>query len=266
MKIVIIGGGNMGKTYAQSFLGSHIIRPYDLITLEKNADKHEELRRNNIINIETSPGDFIRETDLILLAVKPQDADNLYPTMKPFVREDHTVLSIMAGVKIDTIEDSLGTKKIVRAMPNLPAQIGMGMTAFTANEEVTKEELITIQNLLSTTGKAIYFNDENMLDASTAISGSGPAYVYYFMDAMINAAKSMGFTDGQADLLVWQTFNGSIHLHNKNTLSCAEWIARVKSKGGTTEAALNVFKDKKLDEAIKAGLQSAFDRAVELGG
>ena len=256
----------MGKTYAQSFLGSHIIRPYDLITLEKNADKHEELRRNNIINIETSPGDFIRETDLIVLAVKPQDADNLYPTMKPFVREDHTVLSIMAGVKIDTIEDSLGTKKIVRAMPNLPAQIGMGMTAFTANEEVTKEELITIQNLLSTTGKAIYFNDENMLDASTAISGSGPAYVYYFMDAMINAAKSMGFTDGQADLLVWQTFNGSIHLHNKNTLSCAEWIARVKSKGGTTEAALNVFKDKKLDEAIKAGLQSAFDRAVELGG
>lgn len=265
MKIVIIGGGNMGKTYAQSFLGSHIIRPYDLYTLEKNADKHEDLRRNNIINIETSPGDFIKETDLIVLAVKPQDAENLYPTMKPFVREDHIVLSIMAGVKVDTIEEKLGIKKIVRAMPNLPAQIGMGMTAFTANEEVTKDELISVQNLLSTTGKAIYFNNEKMLDAATAISGSGPAYVYYFMDAMINAAQSLGFTDGQADLLVWQTFNGSIHLHNKNTLSCAEWIARVKSKGGTTEAALNTFNNQKLNETIKAGLQAAFNRAVELG-
>jgi len=265
MKIVIIGGGNMGKTYAQSFLGSHIIRPYDLVTLEKNADKHEELRRNNIINIETMPGEFIRETDLIVLAVKPQDALNLYPSMKPFVREDHMVLSIMAGVKIDAIEEGLGIKKIIRAMPNLPAQIGMGMTAFTANEEVTKNELIEVQNLLSTTGKAIYFSNENMIDASTAISGSGPAYVYYFMDAMIKAAKEMGFSDSQADLLVWQTFNGSIHLLNKNTLSCDEWIARVKSKGGTTEAALDTFKDRNLDVAIKSGLKAALQRAEDLG-
>jgi len=255
----------MGKTYAQSFLGSHIIRPYDLVTLEKNADKHEDLRRNNIINIETTPGEFIRKTDLIVLAVKPQDAINLYPSMKPFVTEDHIILSIMAGVKIDTIEEGLGVKKIIRAMPNLPAQIGMGMTAFTANEEVTKNELIEVQNLLSTTGKAIYFANESMIDASTAISGSGPAYVYYFMDAMINAAKEMGFTDSQADLLVWQTFNGSIHLLNKNTLSCDEWIARVKSRGGTTEAALDTFKGNNLDSSIKDGLKAALKRAVELG-
>jgi len=265
MKIVIIGGGNMGKTYAQSFLGSHIIRPYDLVTLERNADKHEDLRRNNIVNIETSPGNFIKETDLIVLAVKPQDAENLYPTMKPYINENQIVLSIMAGVTVDTIEAGLGTKKVVRAMPNLPAQIGMGMTAFTANEEVTKNELISVQNLLSTTGKAIYFNNEKMLDAATAVSGSGPAYVYYFMDAMLNAAKSMGFSHSEADLLVWQTFNGSIHLHNKNTLSCAEWIARVKSKGGTTEAALNVFNNQNLNQTISDGLQAAFDRAVELG-
>jgi len=92
MKIVIIGGGNMGKTYAQSFLGSHIIRPYDLVTLERNADKHEELRKNNIVNIETSPGSFISDASLLVLAVKPQDADLLYPTIKPFLTEEHIFL------------------------------------------------------------------------------------------------------------------------------------------------------------------------------
>ncbi len=265
MKIVIVGGGNMGKTYAQSFLGSHIIRPYDLITLERNADKHEELRRHNILNIEKDPGVYLENCDLIVLAVKPQDTESLFPTIKPFLKEHHLVLSIMAGVKLQSLEDGLGIKKIVRAMPNLPAQIGMGMTAFTANEEVTKEELIQVQNLLSTTGKSIYFNDESAIDASTAISGSGPAYIYYFMDAMIKSAMSLGFSESQAELLVWQTFQGSIHLLNKNTLNCEEWIARVRSRGGTTEAALNVFNDKNLHSSIQAGLKAAFDRAVELG-
>jgi len=265
MKIVIIGGGNMGKTYAQSFLGSHIIRPYDLTTLERNADKHEELRKNNIINIETEPGEFIKEANLIVLAVKPQDASNLYPSIKKFITEEQMILSIMAGVKLQAIEDGLGVKKIIRAMPNLPAQIGMGMTAFTANEEVDKNELIQVQNLLSTTGKSIYFNDEKMIDASTAISGSGPAYIYYFMDAMIKTSIDLGFTESQASLLVWQTFQGSIHLFNKNIYSCEEWINMVRSKGGTTEAALNSFNDSNVHSSIKNGLTAAFERAVELG-
>jgi len=139
------------------------------------------------------------------------------------------------------------------------------MTAFTANEEVTKDELIQVQNLLSTTGKSIYFKDEEMIDASTAISGSGPAYIYYFMDAMMKTGMEMGFTESQASLLVWQTFQGSIHLFNKNVLSCEEWISRVRSKGGTTEAALNSFNDDNVHSSIKRGLDAAFKRAVELG-
>ena len=171
----------------------------------------------------------------------------------------------MAGVKIETICDSLGVKKVIRAMPNLPAQIGMGMTAFTSSNEVTRIELVMVQNLLNTTGKTIYVENEKAIDASTAISGSGPAYVFYFMDAMMKAAKGMGFNESEAELLVSQTFKGAVDLYNKNNFSCEEWIAKVSSKGGTTEAAMASYHDKKLNENIITGAQAAFDRAEELG-
>jgi pyrroline-5-carboxylate reductase len=139
------------------------------------------------------------------------------------------------------------------------------MTAFTSADEVTRLELAMIQNLLATTGKAVYVEREEMIDATTAISGSGPAYVYYFMDAMMQAARQMGFTESEAELLVVQTFTGAVDLYNKSNYSCTEWIQRVASRGGTTEAALNSFKNNHLHQDIIDGAQAALDRAVELG-
>ncbi len=150
-------------------------------------------------------------------------------------------------------------------MPNLPAQIGMGMTAFTSSDEVTRIELVMVQNLLNTTGKTIYVEQESAIDASTAISGSGPAYVFYFMDAMIKAARAMGFSNSESELLVSQTFKGAVDLYNKNNFSCEEWIQKVASKGGTTEAALRSYIDNKVHEDIIAGANAALNRAVELG-
>lgn len=150
-------------------------------------------------------------------------------------------------------------------MPNLPAQIGMGMTAFTSSDEVTRIELVTVQNLLNTTGKAIYLDSEELIDAATAISGSGPAYVYYYMNAMIEAAKKLGFSESQAELLVGQTFMGSVHLENRNNLSCKDWIAKVSSKGGTTEAAIKKFDNQEVHDHIIKGLEAAHNRAIELG-
>lgn len=265
MKILIIGGGNMGATFAESFLSAHIIRPNDLTILENTPARADYLRKQLHAIVEEKPGDYIRESDLLVLAVKPQDAPELYRLIRPHLNSNKLVLSIMAGVRMDTIEAGLGIAKIVRSMPNLPAQVGMGMTAFTARPDVTRQELIAVQNLLSTTGRAIYFEDENMIDAATAVSGSGPAYVFFYMQAMINAAMDLGFNESQAELLVWQTFSGAMHLHNKNNLSCNEWIERVASKGGTTEAAVNVFKEGKLSETIEKGIYAAFKRAVELG-
>ncbi|OWY19071.1 pyrroline-5-carboxylate reductase [Sphingobacteriales bacterium UPWRP_1] len=265
MKVLIIGGGNMGNTFAESFLSAHIIRPKDLLILETNPQRAEYLRERNRGTIYQTPGNYINEADLVVLAVKPQDAETVYPVLRPYLTPNTLVLSIMAGVRLESIEKGLGISKIIRSMPNLPAQVGMGMTAFTAKEEVSRKELIEVQNLLSTTGRAIYFDDERMIDAATAISGSGPAYVYYFMKYMIEAAMQLGFSESQAELLVWQTFVGAMQLHNKSALSCDEWIKRVASKGGTTEAALHVFEGSHLGDAIQNGVIAAFKRAEELG-
>jgi len=265
MKILVIGGGNMGLTYAQSFLRSQITTTEDMMILEKSPEKAVELSKKNIGTIYGEPEDCISKSDLIILAVKPQDTPALFARIKPHIDPQQVFLSIMAGVKIEYISQALGVTKVIRAMPNLPAQIGMGMTAFTSSDEVTRIELVMVQNLLNTTGKTIYVEKESAIDAATAISGSGPAYVFYFMDAMIKAARSMGFSNSESELLISQTFKGAVDLYNKNNLSCEEWISRVASKGGTTEAALKSYVNNKVHEDIKEGAQAALDRAIELG-
>jgi pyrroline-5-carboxylate reductase len=264
-KICIIGGGNMGRTYAESFTANHTVLKKNLYILEHYEDKLPDFKQRGFESVFAQPGDYIRQMDLIILAVKPQDFPELAVQLKPYLNAAQVVLSIMAGVTMQAIHRHLGLSKIIRAMPNLPAQIGMGMTGFTSAAQVGKEELFTIHNLLSTTGKALYFDDESKLDAVTAVSGSGPAYVYYFMDAMIESAAQMGFTTTQAEMLVEQTFMGAIHLFANNNFSCKEWIAKVASKGGTTEAALKQFEAKAVAAHIGQGLESALLRARELG-
>jgi pyrroline-5-carboxylate reductase len=141
----------------------------------------------------------------------------------------------------------------------------MGMTAFTSTDAVTRAELVQVQNLLSTTGKTVYVEEEAAIDASTAISGSGPAYVYYCMEALMAAAGQMGFTGAEAELLVSQTFRGAVELYSQSGLSCEDWIAKVASKGGTTEAALGAFGAGAVREGLMAGASAARDRAEELG-
>lgn len=255
----------MGLTYAQSFLRSHITQKEDMMILEKSPEKATQLAQLNIGSVFAHPEDCLSLADLIILAVKPQDAPTLFEVLRPWVEEQQVYLSIMAGVKISTIRKGLNAHKIIRAMPNLPAQIGMGMTAYTASDEVTRIELVMVQNLLNTTGKTIYVEQENAIDATTAISGSGPAYVFYFMDAMMKAAREMGFNESEAELLVSQTFRGAVDLYNKNSFSCEEWIAKVSSRGGTTEAAMQAYQQRLVHEDIVAGAQAALARAIELG-
>jgi pyrroline-5-carboxylate reductase len=265
MRILIVGSGNMGKTYARSFLTSRFITPADLYVLDRSREQSAALTEINAGNVFDKPGVFIAEADIVILAVKPQDFAALAGQIKPFIKPWQLILSIMAGIKIDTINRLIGATRIVRCMPNLPAQIGMGMTVFTSSAGIDKKELFIMQNLINTTGKSIYVEDEGMIDAATAISGSGPAYVYYFMEAMIQAGIKMGFTLSQAELLVNQTFMGAVHLHNQNELTCEEWIKKVASRGRTTEAAIKVFNEHSVNGKIEAGLVAAFERAKELG-
>jgi pyrroline-5-carboxylate reductase len=150
-------------------------------------------------------------------------------------------------------------------MPNLPAKVGLGLTSYVASSEVSRIELLTVESLLNTTGKSILVSNESLIDASTGISGSGPAYVFYFMQSMMEAALQMGFSENDSKVLVSQTFTGAIELFNQSNLSPNSWMEKVASKGGTTQAALDSMDDNNVNELIKEAAFAAFSRAVELG-
>lgn len=265
MKVVIIGFGNMGKTYANSFISSRFIKQSDIYALVKET---KEIQTNELLpaeNFISEPTATLSDFDIIILSVKPQDFKTVASEIKPFLKETQLIFSVMAGVTLDTISADLNCSKIVRSMPNIPTQIGQGMTVFTASSSVDRKELFIIQNLINTTGKSVYVEDENLINAATAISGSGPAYVFYFMQSMIDAAVQLGFNESEAELLVNQTFRGSVSIQNSANLSNTEWIKRVASKGGTTESALTVFKKNTLSNTIVDGILAANKRAEELG-
>lgn len=265
MKVLIIGYGNMGKTFANSFISSRFIKPDDIHLLVRN--KNFSILENGItdVNISTVATEKIGEFDIVILAVKPQDFSVLALSIQPFLKPNQILFSVMAGITLKRLEEQLKCSKIVRSMPNIPTQIGMGMTVFTASKTVDRKELFIIQNLINTTGKSVYVENEKLIDAATAISGSGPAYVFYFMQSMINAAVDLGFNESEAELLVNQTFMGSVAIQNSYSLTNAEWIKKVASKGGTTERALQVFEKGSLEQIINEAVKAANDRAVELG-
>ncbi len=265
MKIAIIGFGNMGQTYANSFMSSGFVGASDILILNKTTIEEKNSFGIDIVNFFTKPSSKIFESDILILAVKPQDFKQLASEIKPFLNPNHVVLSVMAGISIEMMQQELGVSKIVRSMPNIPTQIGEGMTVFCASNVVDRKELFIVQNLINTTGKSIYIEKEEMLNAATAVSGSGPAYVFYFMQAMIESAVKLGFSPSEAEFLVSQTFSGSVQLQNRSKLSNEAWIQRVASKGGTTEAALSVFNFLGMSDIVIKAIDSANLRAVELG-
>ncbi len=265
MKVLIVGYGNMGKTYANSFISSRFIKPEDIYVLVRNENSATTDGNIPLTNFSHLPNENISDFDIVILAVKPQDFDLLAHTIKPFLNQNQILFSVMAGITISKLESHLSCTKIVRSMPNIPTQIGMGMTVFTASAQVDRKELFIIQNLINTTGKSVYVENEKLINAATAISGSGPAYVFYFMQSMIKAAVDLGFNESEAELLVNQTFMGSVAIQNSYSLSNAEWIAKVASKRGTTESALQVFEKGSLEETIINAVKAANQRALELG-
>ncbi|WP_347373046.1 pyrroline-5-carboxylate reductase [Aequorivita sp. Q41] len=265
MKVLIIGAGNMGLAYAEGMAKSPYLNRRNLMIYDVSAEKTLELKAIPNFNVYDTISECLPKADVVFIAVKPYHSDELFKTVKEMVNENQLFISIMAGISIGAIQEGLGIKKVIRAMPNLPAKVGLGMTSFTESKEVSKIELIMVRNLLGTTGKAIHVKNENFINASTGISGSGPAYVFYFMQSMMEAALKMGFSQNDSKILVTQTFEGAIALFNDSDLSPHAWMDRVASKGGTTRAALDSMENNNVKELIKEAAYAAFDRATELG-
>jgi pyrroline-5-carboxylate reductase len=264
MKVAIIGAGNMGMAFAKSFIQYNLIKKESLYLIEKNEDRATILRNENAGAVVDTINPKIGEYDLIILSVKPQDFIAVASELQQVIQPNQLVLSIMAGISIEKIQTLLSHPLVVRAMPNTPALLGMGMTAFSAAGEITLNQLKRVENLINSTGRAVFLEDESLLDAVTALSGSGPAYFFYLVKAMIEAGKQMGFEESMSAILVKQTMLGSFHLINNSDKNLDELIKAVASKGGTTEAALKRFEEGLLAQNLMEGIFAAQKRATEL--
>ena len=265
MKVLVIGAGNMGLTYAEGMATSPLLNRRNLMIYDVSAEKISALEDIDHFDVFDNLKECLPKADIVFIAVKPFHSEELFQNMKTMVNGDQLFISLMAGVTIETIQNSLEVKKVIRAMPNLPAKVGLGMTAFTAAKVVSRVELLMVRNLLDTTGEAIHVETENFINASTGISGSGPAYVFYFMQSMMEAALKMGFSQNDSKILVTQTFEGAVKLFTESDLSPNSWMEMVASKGGTTRAALDSMEDNNVKELIKDAAYAAFNRATELG-
>jgi pyrroline-5-carboxylate reductase len=265
MKVLVIGAGNMGFTYAEGMASCPLLSKHKLRIYDTDPKKIETLSQDDRFEVYHNLEDCLPKSDVVFVAVKPYHSEALFEQMKPMLNKEQIIVSLMAGVTIVTIQQKLNAKKVIRTMPNLPAQVGKGVTSYTESEDVSKVELILVRNLLDTTGTSIHVDTETFIDASTGISGSGPAYVFYFMQSMLEAALKMGFSDYDSKVLVSNTFEGAIELFNQSNISPERWINKVASKGGTTQAAIDSMEDNNIKELIQEAAYAAFDRAVELG-
>jgi pyrroline-5-carboxylate reductase len=253
----------MGMAFSSAFVSKGLIKASDLLLIEPRIESHAQLKSQGFEWILSAVSSEIGKCDLVILSVKPQDFSTLAAELSKHTGSSQIILSIMAGIGIDRISNSLQASKVVRCMPNTPAKLGVGITGFYCqNLNATETDLV--KSLLESTGKAIELNDEGLLNAVTAISGSGPAYFYYFLRSMVQVGEQLGMTHEMAKELACETMLGSYHLVKDSNSSFDELIKAVASKGGTTEAALNTFDQYSISDAIQKGILNAEKRAWEL--
>ncbi len=256
----------MGTAILSSLIGKGVVEAEDISVSEISEERCEFLRKEYRIQaVHDGPG-AIEGADVIVFSVKPQYSAEPIAELKGKIGTDQLVLSIMAGITIKTLTGGLSHKSAVRVMPNTPAQIGEGMSVWTATQEVTTKQKEMATAILRAIGREIFVDDEKYLDMATAVMGSGPAYFFLFVEALIEAAEGIGFSTNAARTLILQTMLGSGHLIEQSGKSPAELREMVTSKGGTTAAALGVFDRGEFRELVKKAVKAAYDRAIELGG
>ena len=261
--IAFIGGGNM----ASAIIGGLIrqgMRPDQFTVVEPFADTAAKLLKDFGINALPAAGPELARADLVVWAVKPQVFSEAAAPVMPHTR-NALHLSVAAGIRTDSIGRWVGTDRVVRCMPNTPALVGQGITGLFACPSVTPADQTLVEQVIGTTGQFIWVQQESQLDAVTALSGSGPAYVFYFLEAMTEAGVGMGLSADQAYQLAVATFSGASSLAEASTESPEILRQRVTSKGGTTYAALTAMEAAGIKPAFVKAMQSAEQRARELG-
>jgi pyrroline-5-carboxylate reductase len=263
-RIVFVGGGNM----ASALIGGLIARgapPASLQAIDPSPAQREALGTRFGIATHAASGDQVGRADVLVLAVKPQQMHEAVDALAPQIATQ-LIISVAAGVRATDLSRWLGGySRIVRTMPNTPALIGLGATGLAMLAGGSSADRTLAESIMQAVGQTVWVDDESMLDAVTALSGSGPAYVFRFIESMIAAGTALGLSPEQSRQLALQTVSGAAQLASASTEPVAVLRERVTSKGGTTAAALAVFEARGIDALVAQAMGAARDRSSELG-
>lgn len=265
MKLSFIGGGAMGEAILSAILEKGLSTPQDVCVSDINEARLRHLEQKYSVAVMNNNRLAVDKGDIVVLAIKPQNLAEVVAELGGQLKPTQLVLSIITGARINTLCQGLNHRHIVRVMPNTPAQIGEGISVWTATAEVTEPQKRQASSILSTMGKEIYVDNENYLDMATAVSGSGPAYFFLFVESLIESAVQIGLPHDVAEQLVLQTMLGSGHLIQKSGKTPAELRRMVTSPGGTTAEAMLQFKKGEFSNLVKQAVTAAYNKAKELG-
>lgn len=266
--VAFIGGGVMGEAIVKSLLRSGALAPDHITLSEPNTDRRNLVSDRYHVHAYADNADCARNADIVVLSVKPQVMGKVFDDLRGVIKPNALIFSIAAGISIDSMHEGLGGHgPIVRVMPNTPAQIGQGISVWTCTHAVTDAQREQAVVILKAMGDEIYVppEDEHYLDMTTALSGTGPGYVFMFMEALIDAGVHMGFSRHVAERLVIQTIKGSTEYAVASKMHPAQLRNQVTSPGGTTAAAMYQLEKGGFRTVISKAVWAAYERSVELG-
>jgi pyrroline-5-carboxylate reductase len=263
-KIAFIGSGVMAEAMIAGLLRKKLAKPADIVAAGPRGERGNDLQKKYGIKTAIDNSSAVVGADVVVLSVKPQRLTDVMRSLKG-IRADALVLSIIAGASMRKIGSGLKHKAVVRSMPNTPGQIGQGITVWTSSKEVTGEQQEMARAIIGALGDEVFVEDESYLDMATALSGSGPAYVFLFTEALIDAGVHMGFPRRIAEQLVLQTIKGSASFYEQAGRHPATLRNQVTSPGGTSAEALYYLEKAGFRTAISRAIWAAYQRSLELG-
>jgi pyrroline-5-carboxylate reductase len=263
--IATVGSGVMAEAMIAGLLRDGLVTPDRVIASHPRAERRETLEREYGIRTVTANADAVRDADIVVLGIKPQMLERVGRDIGPHLRRGQLVLSVLAGATTAALTGILGHDQVVRSMPNTPARLGKGVTVWYATPETTDAQRAQAAALLGALGHQLEVDDEKMVAMATAVSGTGPTYVFLVMEALIDAAVHLGFPRHIAHDLVIETLEGSTLFARQSGLHPAELRNMVTSPGGTSAAALHELESGRLRTVLSEAVWAAFRRTVELG-
>jgi pyrroline-5-carboxylate reductase len=266
IRISFIGGGNMAEAMIKGLVNKNLVDASNMMVSDPLTDRLRDLEQRYQLKTTTDNRLTAQAGDIVVLSIKPQVLSQVLPELHGTVQDKSFVLSIMAGVPIEQICEGLHHRQIVRVMPNTPAMIGQGMSVWTTTPEVSESQRKQAQLILQTLGEEVEVQDEDHIDMATALNGSGPAYVFVFMEALIDAGVHMGFSRPVSQKIVLQTLQGSIALAKQSMTHPAELRNMVTSPAGTTAEALYQLEKGGFRTVLSKAVWAAYQKSKHLGG